>query len=96
MEKHLIAEPADVDGDCIDDITELDDSAGNPVNPAAAIALSDGAVTVPDQETFETLSYNWDNKMFIKFIMVYPDTDRPSIYFTNVKTHAAHKHSSMP
>ena len=92
VEKYLIAEPADVDGDCIDDITELDDTAGNPVNPAAAIALSDGAVTVPDQATFETLSYNWDNKMFIKFIMVYPDTDRPSIYFTNVKTHAAHKH----
>ena len=38
VEKYLIAEPADVDGDCIDDITELDDSAGNPVNPAAAIA----------------------------------------------------------
>ena len=57
VEKYLIADPADVDGDCIDDITELADPAGmNPVNPATAIALSDGAVTVPDQETFETLS----------------------------------------
>ena len=25
VEKYLIADPADVDGDCVDDITELDD-----------------------------------------------------------------------
>ena len=38
VEKYLIADPADVDGDCIDDITELDDLGNmNPVNPAAAI-----------------------------------------------------------
>ena len=48
VEKFLIADPADVDGDCIDDITELGDPAGmNPVNPAAGIELSDGAVAVP-------------------------------------------------
>ena len=35
VEKYLIADPADVDGDCIDDITELADPVGmNPVNPA--------------------------------------------------------------
>ena len=45
VEKYLVANPADVDGDCIDDITELSDPVGmNPVNPAAAIALSAGAV----------------------------------------------------
>ena len=45
VEKYLIADPADVDGDCIDDITELGDPVGmNPLNPAPAIALSDGAV----------------------------------------------------
>ena len=39
VEKHLIADPADVDGDCIDDITELDDLGNkNPVNPAIAIS----------------------------------------------------------
>ena len=37
VEKYLVADPADVDGDCIDDITELADPVGlNPVNPAAA------------------------------------------------------------
>ena len=52
VEKYLIADPADVDGDCIDDITELGDPVGmSPVNAAAAIALNDGAVAVPDLET---------------------------------------------
>ena len=42
-----------------DDITELADPVGmNPVNPAAAIKLSDGAVAVPDRETFDTLAFN--------------------------------------
>ena len=58
VEKYLIADPADVDGDCIDDITELAAPVGmNPVNPAAAMEFSDGAVAVPDRETFERLSY---------------------------------------
>ena len=95
VEKYLIAEPADVDGDCIDDLTELDNLGNmNPVNPATAIELNDGAVTVPDQETFETLSYEYSGKMFIKFILLDTDTDtdRPRIYFTNVKTHAAHNY----
>ena len=49
VEKYLIADPADVDGDCVDDITELDDlGAMNPVNPAPAIALNDGTVVIPD------------------------------------------------
>ena len=90
VEKYLIAEPADVDGDCIDDITELDDTAGNPVNPATAIALNDGVVTIPDRDTFETLALEYSGKMFIKVVLLDTDTDRPSIYFTNVKTHAAH------
>ena len=50
MEKYLIAEPADVDGDCIDDLTELDSLGSmSPVNPAVAIDLNDGAVAVPDE-----------------------------------------------
>ena len=40
VEKYRIANPADVDGDCIDDISELADPVGvNPVNPAPAIAF---------------------------------------------------------
>ena len=92
VEKYLIADPVDVDGDCIDDITELADAAGmNPVNPASAIELSDGAVTVPDQKTFETLSFEYGGEMYIKFVLFGMDTGRPGIYFANVETHPAHK-----
>ena len=42
VEKYLVADPADVDGDCFDDLTELDTVGMNPLNPAAAIALTDG------------------------------------------------------
>ena len=91
LEKYLIDEPADVDGDCIDDITELDDLGHmNPVNPATAIELNDGVVTVPDQETLKTLAHEYNGKMFIKVVLLDTDTDRPSIYFANAKTHTAH------
>ena len=87
VEKYLISDPADVDGDCIDDIAELADPVGmNPVNPAASIEISDGTVAVPDQETLETLSYDH----VLKFVLVGTDTDRPAVYFNNVKTHPAH------
>ena len=88
VEKYLIADPADVDGDCTDDITELADPVSmNPLNPASAIELSDGAVAVPDHENYETLSY-YD--VYIKFILFGLDTDRPSIYFVNTKTYDSH------
>ena len=88
VEKYLVADPADVDGDCIDDITELADPVGmNPVNPAAAIALSDGAVVLPDRNTFETLA---ETGRYVKFAVFGPDTDRPRIYFINTNTHTYH------
>ena len=88
VEKYLIADPADVDGDCVDDITELDNLGSmNPVNPAAAIELSDGTVAVPDHATFETLAYY---EVYVKFILFALDTDRPRIYFVNTKTHDIH------
>ena len=87
VEKYLVADPADVDGDCIDDLTELADPVGmNPVNPAAALALTDGAVAIPDVETFETLSLYGS----VKFIVVGIDTDQVRIYFANTETYEQH------
>ena len=41
VEEYIMAEPADVDGICIDDIAELGDLASlSPVKPAPAIALT--------------------------------------------------------
>ena len=88
VEKYLIADPADVDGDCIDDLTELDDPMGlNPVNPAAAIEFSDGAVAVPDRATLQLLS---PSGFFLKFILLGLDTAQPGVYFVNGHTHVRH------
>ena len=70
VEKYLVADPADVDGDCIDDITELADSVGmNPINPAAAIDVNDGALSIPDSATFRKLSYLRAGT-HVKFILI--------------------------
>ena len=96
VEKYLIADPADVDGDCIDDITELDDLGNmNPVNPAAAIDASDGSVIMPDHATFQSFSQvipksTFKNRPFVKFVLFWLGTDRPGIYFQNTNTHPRH------
>ena len=88
VEQYLIADPADVDGDCIDDITELADPVGmSPVNAAAALALTDGAVAVPDTHTYDALAVG----SYFKFALLDMDTDRPSAYFINAKTHPTHQ-----
>ncbi len=100
VDEFLIAEPGDLDGDCIDDITELGDPAGmNPRNPAPAVKFVDGSVAIPDRETFEALSYQGRRVVidthlrgleFVKFYLFVMDTDRPVVYFMNTETHRAH------
>ena len=100
VEKYQVANPADVDGDCIDDIAELQDlGTKNPLNRAKVIDIKDGAVAIPDRETFETLSYQGDEVLanryladleFVKFFIFGRDTDRPAVYFVNTETHRAH------
>ena len=87
VEKFVIADPADVDGDCIDDITELN-SLGemNPVNPSAAIDLNDGAVAMPDSGTFNSVGQG----TLVKFMILDTNSDHPSLYFINSKTHSRH------
>ena len=96
VEKYPITDPADVDGDCIDDLTELNDLGNmSPVNPAPALDISDGAVAVPDQETFETLARdakqilepNFAGFEAIKFVLFDRET---AIYFMNTKNYLVH------
>ena len=87
VKKFLVADPADVDGDCIDDITELDNPERmNPVNSAAAIELGKGALAIPDQATFDVLEIGG----LIKFIILGADTGRPRIYFQNTLNYVSH------
>ena len=100
VERFLTADPADIDGDCIDDITELQDPVGmNPLNAAPAIRFIDGVVAIPDRETFEALSYKGGSVSidthlagleFVKFVLVGMETDHPLVYFQNTETHRAH------
>ena len=100
MEKFLIAAPADIDGDCIDDVTELGDPAGlNPVNRAPTVYLRDGAVAIPDRATFEALSYKGRSVPyhgylrdleFLKFYIARVNSSRPMVYFINTNTHPLH------
>ncbi len=99
VEKYLVSDPADVDGDCTDDITELADPVGmNPVNPVPAMSFDDGAAAIPNRETYVSLAYKGDsgidshlrNLEAVKFHMVDMNTDRPSVYFMNTKTYRRH------
>ena len=100
VEKFLIAEPADVDGDCIDDVTELGDPAGlNPVNRAPTVYPRDGTVAIPDRATFELLSYKGRtvpfhgylrDLEFLKFYISRVNSSRPMVYFINTNTHTLH------
>ena len=90
VEKFRVADPADVDGDCVDDITELEDFGNkNPVNPAPAIDITNGTVAIPDRATFEKVSDGIDVD-YLKIVLVNMYTDRPSIYFVNTETHQNH------
>ena len=92
VEKYLVAQPADIDGDGIDDITELGDPVGmNPVNPAPVIDFRDGTVAVPDQETREAISGRYNVNSYLKFVLFDMDTDAPGVYFINVVTHPVHQ-----
>ena len=100
VEKFLIADPADIDNDCIDDITELGDPVGmNPLNPARAVPFRDGAVTIPDRETFEALSYrgrdvpyhrHLQDLEFVKFYIIGVSADSMGVYFMNTEIHRIH------
>ena len=100
VEKFLIADPADIDNDCIDDITELGDPVGmNPLNPARAVPFRDGAVAIPDREIFEALSYkgrdvpyhrHLQDLEFVKFYIIGLSTDNMGVYFMNTETHRIH------
>ena len=89
VEKYLVAEPADVDGDCIDDVTELGGrTAMSPVNGALTVELDDGAVAIPDHATFEALSVSFDGRRHLSFTMLDVEAAIPRVYFLNSQRHS--------
>ena len=93
VEQYDVADPADIDGDCDDDLTELEEIVRmNPLNPAPAILRTDGAVAIPDGDAFEELSYTepGSDYEYVKFALLDMDTDNPLLYFINSTTHLRH------
>jgi hypothetical protein len=92
--------PGDLDGDGVDDVTEMNDPVNmNPLNPAKGLQANDGAVIIPDRATFETMSYQGNDvardaylagQEVMKFWIVGGNTDRPAVYFMNTNTWKAH------
>ena len=92
VEKYLVADPADVDGDCIDDITELGDPASmSPVNSAPLIGRSDGAVSIPDMDTYLNTAKFRNAEANSKFMVLDSGSDSPGLAFINGNTHETHE-----
>ena len=90
VEKYSVDDPADVDGDCIDDLTELADATMSPVNPAAAIDVSVGAAVIADSATYESLVGHSFGQQGVKFLVWGLDTVQPSLYFVNTENYQQH------
>ena len=98
VEKYQVAQPADVDGDCVDDIAELDDfGAYNPINSAKKINPIHGAVAIDSHAAFQELAFqgishesHLDGIAFVKFWIFDPFSDSPEVFFMNTKRHVFH------
>jgi hypothetical protein len=101
VKKFQVADPADADGDCIDDITELADlGTMHPLNPAESVDSANGTLYLADRAAFEQNSYqgndvepidgHLEGLEYIKFSILNPGSARPSLYFFNSETHRAH------
>lgn len=94
-----VDQPGDVDGDGIDDLTELADPAANPLNAAKKLPPRDGAVIISSVEAYSELSYQGNDVgrdsylaglEFMKFVITGTNTAHPSVYFMNTNTWKAH------
>ncbi len=100
VEKYLISNPADVDGDCADDITELDNFGyRNPTNPALPVAAQHGSVGFEDHAAFEKLSYQGQENLidvwlkdleYVKFTILNVYSDSPKLWFQDTDRYRRH------
>ena len=87
---------ADYDRDGLSDVAELADyPRSNPLNPASAIELKQGATLISSREMFESLARRDDvpgarDIREVKFLIRDVHTDRPNLYFFNTNAHPYH------
>ena len=97
---YLNSAPGDQDGDGTDDLAELARTeAGDraPLNAAAAIAIADGAVAIPDIGTYRTLSRlvnsagsHRGKRELVKFIVTDAGSGDETVYFMNTNKWLGH------
>lgn len=100
VETVAITKPGDVDGDGIDDLTELKGAPTlNPLSAVTKLDVNDGVAIVGDRATFEKLSYQGDDVArdsylagleYVKFYITKSNTARPLVYVMNTETWRAH------
>ena len=83
VEKYAAADPADVDGDCLDDLADP-----SPLNHSHRLELDpeDGTMVIADHAQFEALA----NEGVVKFVLVELNSSTPEIYFQNSTTQPSH------
>lgn len=99
VEKYQVASPADVDGDCKDDLTELLGDAtttpptppDNPVNPGVPLDLATVGLNMLSTET-EWVKIEWtaEGHEYGKVMLHELDSDRPAVHFQNVNQISSH------
>ena len=91
VEKYAVANPADVDGDGKDDLTDP-----NPLNPAPEIAMKDGSNLLSTTAEWNTLEFRFfigQGNFFApgsSYLKVLPFPTTRAVYFFNAPTHGGH------
>ncbi len=103
VEKYQVANPADLDGDCVDDIAELNAlGLRSPIVKIDPVRGDLGAVTIVNRAAFKKLAYKGTNAVseedkvnieYIKFHVCGFDTRYPSFYFQNTNRFKIHLQS---
>ena len=83
VEKYAVADPADVDLDCLDDLADP-----SPLNHSHRLELDpeDGAMMIANSAHFEELA----NAGVVKFVLVELGSSTPEIYFQNTEKYSLH------
>lgn len=98
VEKYEVAQPADLDGDCVDDITELDGlGAYNPINPVRKMEPHIGAAAITSPAEFQRMAFqgeshetHLDGIAFVKFWILDTYSGNPQVFFMNTKSFVYH------
>ena len=92
VEKYLRDVPGDVDGDCVDDMTELANPVTmSPVNAAAAIDRQFGGVAIPDAATFDAFAHTFPSGVKrAKYIVFDLETAQPKLYLQDTNRNFHH------